>query len=206
MIATPKFFYHLFPHRIWVKEGTEKIIYLTFDDGPIPEITPWVIEILEKYNAKATFFAVGDNAEKHTSILKETNAAGHKIGNHTYNHLNGWKTETKLYLENATKGRKVLEAALNEHVNLFRPPYGRLKESQANALLKANEIVMWSVLTKDYDTKTTAENCLKESVENTKNGSIVLFHDSQKAENNLKKALPQYLEIFKDLGYRFEVL
>jgi peptidoglycan-N-acetylglucosamine deacetylase len=206
MTATSHIFDLIYPKRIWRKSRDEKIIYLTFDDGPIANITPWVLEILEKYNAKATFFIVGENAAKNPQILNETHSAGHQIGNHTYNHLNGWKTPQAPYLENVTKGKITIEDVLGIEITRFRPPYGRLTKAQANAILLNQEIIMWSVLSKDYQQNLDHQKCLNNTIKASENGSIVLFHDSLKAENNMRNVLPLYLEHFSQKGYTFEAL
>jgi len=194
----------LFPKYIWRIKTSEKKIYLTFDDGPIPELTEWVLNELKKVEAKATFFCVGENIDRNPLVFGKIIKCGHSIGNHTYNHLKGWDTENETYLNNFN----FCQAAINivSHSSLFRPPYGRIKKSQAKEILKSHKIVMWSVLTKDYDVHIKPEDCLKIAIEQTKPGSIVLFHDSLKAEKNLKYALPRFLAYFNDLGYKFELL
>jgi peptidoglycan-N-acetylglucosamine deacetylase len=206
MTATPLFFDLIYPKRTWRKPTKDKIIFLTFDDGPIAHITPWVLEMLEKYYAKATFFVVGENVVKNPEILKETLTYGHSIGNHTYNHLNGWKTDNVTYLQNVSRGKNIIEDKVGVEITLFRPPYGRLTSTQAGEILKTQEIIMWSVLSKDYDSEISPETCLENSRKASKNGSIVLFHDSIKAENIIRKVLPLYLEHFSKLGYRFDAL
>lgn len=190
----------LFPRYIWDIPSTEKVIYLTFDDGPIPEITPWVLETLAAYHAKATFFCVGDNVRKNHSTFQAILSAGHAVGNHTYHHINGWKSSLQNYLSD------VAEADLLIPTTLFRPPYGRIKKNQATAVLASKSIVMWSVLTRDYAASLSPETCLRRSIKQTKNGAIVLMHDSLKAEKNLRYVLPRYLAHFSALGYRFEAL
>ena len=176
----------------------ERVIYLTFDDGPIPEVTPWVLETLKHFDAKATFFCVGDNVVKHPEVFKKVLAAGHQVGNHTFNHLNGWKNPTDAYLENVERCSQVLPG------NLFRPPYGVLKLAQKNALLPRYKIVMWDVLSGDFDHSITAERCLKNVIENTLSGSIVVFHDSMKAADRLQYVLPRTLDHFSAKGYSFD--
>ena len=190
----------IYPNFIWRIPGNEKTIYLTFDDGPIPEVTPWVLEQLEKYEAKATFFCVGENITKHPEVFNKILKPGHSVGNHTHNHLNGWKTPHREYLANFVDFE-------NQHRTLlFRPPYGRIKKKQVLEILKTHKIIMWSVLTKDYSSSISEEKCLKNAIKNTTNGSIVLFHDSLKAKRNLYYALPRFLEHFSKLGYKFEKL
>lgn len=201
-----KIFEILFPNYIWRIKTSEKKIYLTFDDGPIPDVTEWVLNELKKYNAKATFFCVGDNIERNPAIFQEILKNGNAIGNHTQNHLKGWKTDQKTYLDNFESCQRAIENEMESKNALFRPPYGLIKNSQAKEILKTHKIIMWSVLTKDYDENISPEECLKRAIKNTKNGSIVLFHDSLKAEKNMKFTLPKYLKHFSDLGYKFEIL
>ncbi len=184
----------------WKIRTNKPVIYLTFDDGPVPEITPFVLKELDKYNAKATFFCVGENALKHPDILKEIIEAGHKIGNHTYNHPNGWKSHTTKYIENINK--------CEEHftTELFRPPYGRIKPSQLYKLKNSYHIIMWSVLSCDYDQQVSHEKCLDNVLSFTDKGSIVVFHDNLKAKNNLFYTLPLFLKHFKEKGFSFETL
>lgn len=201
-----KIFEILFPNYIWRIKTSEKKIYLTFDDGPIPDVTEWVLNELKKYNAKATFFCVGDNIERNPAIFQEILKNGNAIGNHTQNHLKGWKTDQKTYLDNFESCQRAIENEMESKNALFRPPYGLIKNSQAKEILKTHKIIMWSVLTKDYDENISPEECLKRAIKNTKKGSIVLFHDSLKAEKNMKFTLPKYLKHFSDLGYKFEIL
>lgn len=175
------------------------VIYLTFDDGPIPEITPWVLDTLKAYKAKATFFCVGENAVTQGEILNRIKNEGHAIGNHTHNHLNGWKTKDRDYFKNIITAREVLETTL------FRPPYGRMKPSQLKVLRKQYKIVMWSILTHDYDQRIAPEQCLENALM-AKNGDIVLFHDNIKAKQNLEFALPKFLEHYSQLGFEFRVV
>jgi peptidoglycan/xylan/chitin deacetylase (PgdA/CDA1 family) len=196
----------LFPRYIWRIKTTEKKIYLTFDDGPIPEVTEWVLEQLALFNAKGTFFCVGENIIKHPEILKKIINDGHLVANHTQNHLKGWKTENDLYLNNFHLCEKSIESIKKEKYNLFRPPYGQLKRKQADEILRTHKILMWSVLTKDYDANFDEVQCLKNAIKKTRNGSIVLFHDSLKAKKNLRYVLPKYLEHFSKKGYKFEII
>lgn len=201
---TPALFQYLFPQYLWKKKTEEKVIYLTFDDGPIPEVTPWVVECLRTYNAKATFFCVGDNVRKHPEIFQMILADGHAIGNHTYHHFNGKTTRDEKYLESV----RLCDDEFNKQQvksYLFRPPYGRLKASQRKALPE-REIIMWSVLSKDYLQTLSPAKILKASIDATEKGSIIVFHDNVKAFENLTQVLPAYLEHFYQLGYRFDKL
>ena len=177
--------------------GEDKIIYLTFDDGPVPEVTPEVLDILAKYNVRATFFMVGDNVRKYPETFLKVQQSGHAIGNHTFHHLNGWHTPPGLYLNDVLSCRDYFET------KLFRPPYGRFTPSQYFLLRKDFRFILWSVLTYDYHHRTSPAQCLQNAVRNSRSGSVVVFHDSLKALNNLKYALPLFLEHFLERGYRF---
>lgn len=190
----------LYPSLEWSVPADEKIIYLTFDDGPEPRVSKWVMEQLEQYNAKATFFCIGDNVQKYPDVYQEMIDKGHKVGNHTYNHLNGWKTTTEEYINN------IINCSKEVNSNIFRPPYGKISTSQIKRLKKNYRIIMWSILTGDFDPKLNRAKSLKAMYAKTKPGSIIVFHDSKKAENNLIYLLPKYLKYFSDKGYRFEHL
>lgn len=185
----------------WHIPTSEKIIYLTFDDGPIPDITEFVLDTLEGYRAKATFFCIGDNVRKHPQVFQKLLDQGHSVGNHTYNHLNGWKNEKQAYLDNVALCDDLLPAT----TSLFRPPYGRIKGSQADSLTH-KRIIMWDVLSGDFSPNVSPQQCLEKSIRYTKKGSIVLFHDSIKASRNMQHALPAYLDHFSEKGYRFEAI
>ncbi len=203
LIKTPTWLQKFFPDLLWrvpQKQPGEKILHLTFDDGPIPEITPWVLEILEKHAAKATFFVVGDNVRKHPQVFEKVKSAGHSIGNHTFNHLSGWKTDNKTYFENIEKCQALAPTPL------FRPPYGRMRFSQSRFLKKKYRIVMWDVLSGDFDQKLAPEKCLDNVLKNIQPGSIIVFHDSLKAEKNLRYVLPKILDILSGQGWKFESL
>jgi peptidoglycan/xylan/chitin deacetylase (PgdA/CDA1 family) len=190
----------LFPQLLWEVDTDAKEIFLTFDDGPHPEITPRVLEILDEFNAKATFFCVGDNVEKYPETYAAILEKGHKTGNHSFNHLNGWKTKNKDYFENIEQCRKRVDS------DLFRPPYGRIKPTQLEVLNQQYNIVMWSVLSYDFDKNTSPGQCIANAIRHTKSGSIVVFHDSEKARKNLLFALPKFLETFTKQGFLFPVL
>lgn len=197
LIKTPKFVQTLFPNFIWNIDTSEKEIYLTFDDGPIPEVTPWVLETLDKYDAKATFFCVGDNVQKHPDIFKMVVDAGHSIGNHTFNHLAGWSTDNLRYFHNIRQCARLTKS------DLFRPPYGRIRPSQAQFLTRHYRIIMWDVLSGDFDQNTDREECAANVIQKVGPGSIVVFHDSLKAQRNMKYALQATLDHFGAQGYRF---
>lgn len=175
-------------------------LYLTFDDGPNPETTPLILDILSAYNAKATFFCVGENIAKHPETFRQIIDAGHQVGNHAYNHLKGWETPTPEYIENVKKCSEVVES------KLFRPPYGKMKRSQQKKLRRDYKIVMWTVLSRDYDQKIDARTCLEKTCKYTKPGAIVLFHDSLKTIDKLNIVLPEYLSMAREEGYTFKVL
>lgn len=199
-IKTPWLLRTIFKQLLWRLPNQGNTIYLTFDDGPIPGVTPWVLDTLAQHQAKATFFCVGENVTKHPHIYKEVLAAGHRVGNHTYNHLNGWKTPTDDYLENVARCAKTLNS------KLFRPPYGKLSPAQLAALQKNYQIVMWDVLSADFDQSIQPEQCLQNVLTHTQSGSIVVLHDSLKAEINLRYILPRLLEHFSKQGYTFAAL
>jgi peptidoglycan/xylan/chitin deacetylase (PgdA/CDA1 family) len=192
-----------FNNWVWSFSSKEKILYLTFDDGPTPEITNWTLNTLEEHNAKATFFCIGKNIAKYPTIYQKIKANNHSVGNHTNNHLNGYKTTTTEYLKNIVLSEK----SAGEKPNLFRPPYGKIKLSQAEQIRKKGyKIIMWDVLSADFDTTITPEECLRNVIKNVKNGSIIVFHDSVKAEDKLKFVLPKILEFYKAKGYRFNAI
>jgi peptidoglycan/xylan/chitin deacetylase (PgdA/CDA1 family) len=186
-----------FPKAVWEINSPEKSIYLTFDDGPIAGLTEWILDELRRFDAKATFFCVGENIEKNKNIFERISKEGHQIGNHTFNHIKGFHTSLLEYLRN-TDACEVLTKN-----RLFRPPYGQLRKSQYRSLLRLNyKIVFWDVISYDYE-KITPEQCLKNVLKHTKNGSIVVFHDNLKAENNVKYALTRTLEHFSEKGFTF---
>jgi peptidoglycan-N-acetylglucosamine deacetylase len=200
---TPRVLKWFYPSLVWNIPTAEKNIYLTFDDGPIPEVTDFVLATLAEYNAKAVFFCVGDNIRKHPEVFERVLQAGHKVGNHTHNHLKGWKTQDQPYIDNVAE----CEACIGKHTsNLFRPPYGRIKRSQIKALKSQYKIVMWDVLSADYEKFLSKESCLEGSIRATRPGSIVLFHDHLKTYEKIQYVLPRYLEHFSKLGYRFELI
>jgi len=185
---------------IWKIPVTDKIIFLTFDDGPVPETTPDILSILARFQIKATFFCVGENVKKHPAEFENVFKAGHVIGCHTFNHLKGWDFPTDTYVENVKMCGKYFQTPF------FRPPYGRIKTSQIRQLRNDYHIVMWSVLTGDFDRNTPPERCLENAVKYTRPGSIVVFHDNIKARENFQYALPRFIEHFLALDYRFETL
>lgn len=239
-IKTSRFIKKIFSKYIWDIPNSENKIYLTFDDGPTPEITEWVLEELKKYNAQASFFCIGHNIEKHPDIFEKVVNEGHAIGNHTFNHLNGWKTATEEYLENSMQmeegrwkkeegGRKIADCRMQnahkvlpsdtlnlktenynlkpETCNLFRPPYGKIKASQSKKLRQLGyKIIMWDVLSADFDTSISKEKCLDNVIKYTKSGSIIVFHDSIKAFPNLEYTLPKALKYWTEKGFLFDII
>lgn len=185
---------------IWNLHPESKSVYLTFDDGPVPGPTDFVLEQLEKYNAKATFFCIGDNVKKNPDLFQKLIHNGHRIGNHTFHHLNGWFQNTEDYINDVTKAESVISS------DLFRPPYGKIKMQQADVLLNKYKIIMWDVLSYDFDKDISPEKCYFNVVKNSRPGSIVVFHDSLKAFKNLEYSLPKSLAFFRDEGYNFKTV
>lgn len=192
----------LYPKAVWRKDKGLNHVYLTFDDGPIPELTPWVLDTLKKYNVQATFFCVGDNIKKHPEIYQRIVSENHAVGNHTFNHINGWEHSTDKYLQNVALCEELISS--ENSLKLFRPPYGKLKKSQLKQLRQDYSIIMWDVLTGDYDKNTSPEQCLTNATKHIRNGSIVVFHDNIKAESNLRYALPHFIEYSLSKGYIFK--
>jgi peptidoglycan-N-acetylglucosamine deacetylase len=202
-VKTPWVLKKLYPGCKWEFKTSEKIIYLTFDDGPHPRATPFVLQELKKYHAKATFFCTGKNVKEYFDIYKQMIYDGHKPGNHTYNHLNGWKTTDKKYLEDIQEAANLIDS------DLFRPPYGKITKFQIKALQGEKfklKIIMWNVLSGDFDEKITPENCYLNVMNNTGPGSIIVFHDSLKALPRLQYALPRMLEYFTEKGFQFKII
>ena len=200
LVKTPALLKYVYPGLTWNKSRTENAIYLTFDDGPIPQVTPFVLETLAQFEAKATFFCIGDNMQKHPEIFEAVKAGRHAIGNHTFNHLRGWNTPDELYLENVEQCNQLVKT------RLFRPPYGRAKKSQLAVLKKQYEVIMWDVLSGDFDPDLSPEKCYQNVVAKSSNGSIVVFHDSLKAWPRLEYVLPKALAFWQDKGYVFKSL
>jgi peptidoglycan/xylan/chitin deacetylase (PgdA/CDA1 family) len=232
----------LYPSLLWSLPSKQKTLYLTFDDGPIPEVTPWVLTLLKEYHAKATFFCIGENIVKHPEIFDQVIAEGHHIGNHTFNHLNGWKTPISTYIENVEKAEDIIcekheirnksqrsriknieerkekkdfrsenieyrKKIKDENIRLFRPPYGKVTPKQIKFLQQQGyKIVMWEVISGDFDAKLSAENCLNNVIKYSKPGSIVVFHDSIKASEKLKEVLPKVLEYYFQRGFEFKAI
>lgn len=207
-VKIPTWVQHFFHKQLWSISTDKKEIYLTFDDGPTPKITEWVLNQLAEHNAKATFFCIGKNIAEHPLILEKTIAQKHRIGNHTYNHLQGWKTKTLAYMNDVLKTEKLLDQKnLPNNHKIFRPPYGKIKRSQLKKVLaQGYKVVMWDVLSADYNKKISKEQCLNNVIKNTKPGSIIVFHDSIKASKHLEYVLPKVLEHFSKKGFSFKAI
>ena len=202
-IKTPWWARKIFSSYVWHIPSAEKIVYLTFDDGPHPTVTPWVLNELKKHDAKATFFCIGNNVVQYPGVFEQLISEGHAIGNHTHHHLNGWKTAAKDYLVDVNAASKCIST------NLFRPPYGRIKTAQAKGLATAMNVtksfvIMWDVLSADFDIKMSPDECIKNVLQHVRPGSIVVFHDSEKAFANLQYTLPVVLTRLRNEDYRFE--
>ncbi len=199
-VNAPFFLRWFYPKVTFNRSRKEKKVYLTFDDGPIPEITPFILDTLAKHQIKATFFCVGENIEKNRVIFDRLCKEGHQVGNHTYNHLKGWDHTDQIYLENIKKCQDLTKSSL------FRPPYARAKKSQLAQLYKHYEIIYWDVLSGDFDQNVSPEKCLQNVTRYSKNGSIIVFHDNIKAIERVTYALPKTIEHFKKKGYAFATL
>ena len=195
----PQLIRQLYPRACWRMNVSERAIYLTFDDGPIPEVTPWVLDVLDKYKIKATFFMVGDNVRKHPDEYKMVVERGHRIGNHSFNHLKGFAESTEHYLANINKASAYISS------DLYRPPHGVMRMSQYRALCERYRIIMWDLVTRDYNPKLTGEQVLDKVKRYARNGSIITFHDSLRATHNLYYALPRAIEWLLAEGYEFKV-
>lgn len=198
-IEQPPLLYRiLFPEGVWrIKRKRRKVVYLTFDDGPIPEVTPWVLDLLDHYGIKATFFMVGDNVRRHPELLEEIKKRGHSWGNHTMNHLQGFKERSHIYLRNIKEADDLIDSPL------YRPPHGIMRWGQAKVIKDHFNIIMYDLVTHDYSKKLNGEQVLHNVKRFARNGSIIVFHDSLKAERNLRYALPRAIEWLKNEGYEF---
>lgn len=197
---TPELLKPIYNDLVWDVPTTEREIFITFDDGPVPDATNIALDILRDYEVKATFFCIGDNVRKHPDVFQRVIAEGHGIGNHSLNHLNGWKYNDYSYVKN------VLECARLVDSKLYRPPYGKIKRSQSAALRKRFTVVMWDVISGDFDHKVSMDRCVRNVTENGVPGSIVVFHDSRKAMEKMAYALPRVIEFFRDEGYSFGII
>lgn len=198
-VTIPKIVKTMFSSFIWNIKTNEKTLYLTFDDGPTPGVTTWVLDCLKKHDAKATFFCIGKNVERFPNIYNRIIKEGHGVGNHTFNHLKGWKTKTADYLNDTHNASTHIKS------KLFRPPYGRIKSKQAKSLINDDyKIIMWSVLSLDWDKNIHPTQCYKNVIKKSESGSIIVFHDSKKASHNMMYALPKVLDYFSEKGFDFK--
>ena len=200
MVSLPTFLRWIYPSAIWNLPSERKVLYLTFDDGPIPVVTEKILELLEEYDAKATFFCIGKNIEQHPELFKLVKSKGHHIGSHTYSHINGWESNSTDYLTDYQKGRELASS------NLFRPPYGRILLNPLQTIQKQDKVIMWDILSKDYDASLTPETVLNNVLRNIKPGAIIVFHDSEKAKKNVLAVLPKLLQYLKQQGYTMEAI
>lgn len=199
--SVPLFLRNILPSNLeWEGNSEDKSLYLTFDDGPIPIITQWVLDILDEYHIKATFFCVGENVGRYPEVYSEVIERGHVTGNHTFNHLQAWKNSSSRYLENVEKCRKLVDS------KLFRPPHGQITPSLARTLGENYRLIMWSVLSRDFDQSLSGYKCLRNTINQTSAGNIIVFHDSIKAWKRLEYALPRYIEDCLKQGYNFKTL
>lgn len=217
-VKTPKLIKGIFPNYIWNMPEDQKIIYLTFDDGPTPEITHWTLNVLKEYNAKATFFCIGNNIEEHPEIFDDIIKDGHAVGNHTYSHPKGWATHSDVYVDQVKKTQDVIDYHIgnskfqipnfrSEIQKLFRPPYGQITPKQGGRLLSLGyKIIMWDILAFDWKDSISEEECARNVISMARPGSIVVFHDSVKASKNMMYALPKVLHHFNEAGYQFKQL
>lgn len=197
-ITTPYILRMFYPSLLWEMPKGEKKIYITFDDGPHPTITPQVLDILKKFNAKATFFCVGNNIKRYKNTFDMIVNEGHSVGGHTYNHEKGWITNTNKYVDSVNKSQELIKSSL------FRPPHGRIKSSQIRKLKNNYKLVAWTVISYDWDKSLSAEDCFNNVIKNATDGSIVVFHDSEKAEKNMIPALTKVLEYYSEKGFTFD--
>ncbi len=202
----PFFLPFLYPNRLWKGPTAERKISLTFDDGPVPGITDWVLEELENRSMKATFFMVGDNVRKHPALAQTVVESGHQLGNHTYHHLSGWKVSTQTYLDDVAACDAILADTVGEIPRFFRPPYGWMSPGQAKGLGPAKKIVMWNLLSYDFDPDLSSEILIRACTSKTTPGTIVVFHDQQKTKEQLRKVLPEYLDFLVGEGYTTQLL
>lgn len=202
----PFFLPILYPNRLWKGPTAERKISLTFDDGPVPGITDWVLEELENRSMKATFFMVGDNVRKHPALAQTVVESGHQLGNHTYHHLSGWKVSTQTYLDDVASCDAILADTVGEIPRFFRPPYGWMSPGQAKGLGPAKKIVMWNLLSYDFDPDLSSEILIRACTSKTTPGTIVVFHDQQKTKEQLRKVLPEYLDFLVGEGYTTQLL
>lgn len=207
-VKTPQLLKKLFSKYVWDIKSEGKVLYLTFDDGPTPDITEWTLDVLKQFDAKATFFCIGNNIDKHPAIFEKIEKAGHAIGNHTYNHPRGWKTNPEAYVSEVQKTQDSIDSKIvnktSKSFNLFRPPYGQITSSQGKKLRELGfKIIMWDVLAFDWQESVSEEECFQNVVSKATSGSIIVFHDSLKASKRMQFALPKVLKHFTEKGFEF---
>lgn len=201
----PAILKRLFPAIIWNGSSDRKVLYLTFDDGPNPATTPEILKILSDKKVKATFFCLGQQIESNIDLAKELIGQGHSLANHGFHHENGWKTKSSQYVAEVDKGQETLNG-IGVSSNYFRPPYGRLKWAQFRGVSKTNQLVMWSLMTGDFDAKLSSKTCLEKTIQQTRNGDIVVFHDNEISFNKVKYVLPRYIDYCMSQGYEFRLI
>ncbi len=207
LVSIPKIFPWLFRKYLWNVSTNSKIIYLTFDDGPTPEVTSWVLNQLSLYQAKATFFCIGSRIQAYPDLVLQLLEEGHLLANHTYEHVNGWKTITNDYVNEVLKTQDTIQTFQENKTKYFRPPYGKITPKQTNALIKQGyQIVMWDILTYDFNSEFSVEKTLQKIYKYTQNGSIIVFHDSIKCKGKLYYLLPKVLQHFQEKGFQFHAL
>lgn len=206
MVRTPRWISYLYPRRLWRMPGDRPVLYLTFDDGPTPDITDRLLDMLADHDAKATFFLVGDKVPRHVGLVQRIQAAGHSIGNHTQHHLNGWKTSSSQYLTDVEAASRSLESTLGETPTLFRPPYGKAGRRSARKLMQQYKLVMWDVMPGDFLPQNNAQTIEEKVIRNAGAGSVIVLHDSEKCGDKMLEALPGILKHFSEKGFRFEAL
>lgn len=200
LVKTPRFLKKLYPDLVWDFKTNSQSVYLSFDDGPVPESTPWVLDLLKKYQIKATFFCIGANVQKHPALYQRVIEEGHRIGNHTQTHVSGWQTKDQTYMA------EIESAAQSISSNLFRPPYGRIRRSQTKAIKDKYKIIMWDVISGDFDTNISADDCYYNVTKNVEQGSILVFHDSVKAKPRLHGSLERIIDYLLENGYQLDVI
>jgi peptidoglycan-N-acetylglucosamine deacetylase len=206
MHHVPSLIPKLFSQFVWTKDRGENKIYLTFDDGPVPGVTDFVLEELTKREMVATFFMVGDNIRKNRKLAQEVLQSGNGVGNHTMHHVNGFKTSHNTYIEEIRNCQSQIQETLSVSSRLFRPPYGKITKKQFKSVIPEYDVIMWDVLTGDFDPSLSEEECLRKSIQYSRNGSIVVFHDQQKTKDKIGKVLPDYLDFLKDSGLETALL
>ena len=199
-IQLPKGITRYFPNALWRLPENKKQVVLTFDDGPIPEVTPWVLNLLKEENIKACFFCVGENVQRYPEVFQQVIDEGHQVGNHTFNHMQGLKNPNEIYFENIEKAARYIDSSF------MRPPHGWMRKSQYHEVSKNYQVVMWDVISRDYDAKISPEKVTKNVLNFVRPGSIIIFHDSIKAQKNMKQALPVVIKTLKEKAYEFALL